>query len=176
MKPYIRVDNHIYRFGVKASSTGSDVLTKVETYEGHTFYVDEPKEVHGLGRAPNPIEIFLSSLASCFIITLKIHSARLNLPINDVEAFAEGAFNIKGFILPQRFESGFTSITLSARVKANTQCVELIKLLETVTSGWVVGSTISNAIPINLKVEVVCLDGDGSLRSLEISKVVSKST
>ncbi|MEM0453771.1 MAG: OsmC family protein [Sulfolobales archaeon] len=175
MKPYITIYGYVYNFGVKASSPGNDLLTKLETYEGHTFYVDEPKAVHGLGRAPNPIEMFLSSLASCFIITLKLHSARVKLSIDSVEALAEGSFDIRGFIMPQKFRSGFTSISLKSRIETKASCAELTALLEKVINGWVVGSTISNAIPINFKVDATCLDEEGNLRGLNLSKIV-KST
>ncbi len=176
MKPYISVDGYVYRFGVHASSSGNDLLTRVETYEGHTIYIDEPRAAGGLGRAPNPIEMFLSSLAGCFIVTLRLHSARFKIPITSVEALAEGTFDIRGFIMPQKFKSGFTSLYLKASVDSAASCDDLTKLLERVVSGWVVGSTISNALPIQLDLKIRCLDRDGAPQELSVKKLVKGVT
>ncbi|MEM0360867.1 MAG: OsmC family protein [Sulfolobales archaeon] len=176
MEPYIVVDGYTYRFGVRASSLGDDLLTKVQTFEGHTLYVDEPKAVEGLGRAPNPIEMFLSSLASCFIITLKLHSRRFKTHIDLVEVLAEGSFDIRGFLLPQKFRSGFTSLSLNVKMRSKENCDNLIRLLERVTKGWVVGSTVSNALPIQLNLETTCVDAEGNMKELSLKELIKTTT
>lgn len=169
VEPYIIIDGYEYRFSVKASSSGDDLLTKVQTYEGHTFYIDEPKVTGGLGRAPNPIEMFLSSLAGCFIVTLRLHSTRFKIPVNSVEVLADGSFDIRGFIMPQKFRSGFTSLSLKIRVNSTANCDDLSRLLERVTRGWVVGSTISNALPVKLNLSITCLD-EGNVKELSFTE------
>lgn len=176
MEPYILVNGYTYRFGVRASSSGDDLLTKVQTFEGHTLYVDEPKTVEGLGRAPNPIEMFLSSLASCFIITLKLHSKRFKIPIDLVEVLAEGSFDIRGFLIPQKFRSGFTSLSLNVKMRSTESCDDLIKLLERVTKGWVVGSTVSNALPVRLNLEITCMDMEGNTKELNLKELIKATT
>lgn len=176
MEPYIVVNGYTYCFGVRASSLGDDLLTKVQTFEGHTLYVDEPKTVEGLGRAPNPIEMFLSSLAGCFIITLKLHSKRFKIPIDSVEVLAEGSFDIRGFLLPQKFRSGFTWLSLNVKMRSTGNCNDLIKLLERVTTGWVVGSTVSNALPIQLNLEIRCVDTEGNTKELNLKEFIRTTT
>ncbi len=175
MEPYIAIDGYVYRFGVRASSSGDDLLTKVQTYEGHAFYIDEPKTTGGLGRAPNPIEMFLSSLAGCFIVTLRLHSARLKIPVNSVEVLAEGSFDIRGFIMPQKFKSGLTSTSLKVRVNSTVSCDDLSRLLGRVIRGWVIGSTVSNAINIKLDLSATCLDG-GSTKELSLTEMIEDLT
>lgn len=174
-KPYIVIDDFNYRFCVHALSLGDDLLTKVSTAEGHVLSVDEPRAVGWLGRAPNPIEMFLTALASCFIITLKLHAKRLGLVIDHVEVFSEGSFDIRGFIMPEKFTSGFKSLSLKASISTGVNCEKLRKLLNKVFNGWIVGSTVSRAVPISIDIRARCLDVDGSPKELIISEVVSKS-
>ena len=174
-KPYIVIDDFNYRFCVHALSLGDDLLTKVSTAEGHVLSVDEPRAVGWLGRAPNPIEMFLTALASCFIITLKLHAKRLGLIIDHVEVFSEGSFDIRGFIMPEKFTSGFKSLSLKASISTGVNCEKLRKLLNKVFNGWIVGSTVSRAVPISIDIRARCLDVDGSPKELIISEVVSKS-
>lgn len=174
-KPYIVIDDFNYRFCVHALSLGDDLLTKVSTAEGHVLSVDEPRAVGWLGRAPNPIEMFLTALASCFIITLKLHAKRLGLIIDHVEVFSEGLFDVRGFIMPEKFASGFKSLSLKASISTGVNCEKLRKLLNKVFNGWIVGSTVSRAVPISIDIRARCLDVDGSPKELIISEVVSKS-
>ncbi len=174
-KPYIVIDDFNYRFCVHALSLGDDLLTKVSTAEGHVLSVDEPRAVGWLGRAPNPIEMFLTALASCFIITLKLHAKRLGLIIDHVEVFSEGSFDIRGFIMPEKFTSGFKSLSLKASISTGVNCEKLRKLLNKVFNGWIVGSTVSRAVPISIDIRARCLDVDGSPKELIISEVISKS-
>ncbi len=42
----------------------------------HTFYSDEPKDLKGDDTGPTPMELFLSSLAGCKVITVQMYAQR----------------------------------------------------------------------------------------------------
>ncbi|MDI9311103.1 MAG: OsmC family protein [Limnohabitans sp.] len=62
---------------VKAISDTDKLYTQVQT-ENKIFFVDEPVVIGGTDLAPNPLEYFLGSLASCICITLQLYAKRKN--------------------------------------------------------------------------------------------------
>lgn len=62
---------------------------RVNTYSsGVTFYVDKTKENY-LPTGPNPLELFLSSLASCVGVYSKKYLTRHNVKYNELKIEAE---------------------------------------------------------------------------------------
>ncbi len=171
LKPNIAVREFNYVFSTYSISEGDDLLTRSYTAEGHEVRVDEPKAVGGLGRAPNPIELFLTSLSSCFIVTLKLHARRHRLPIDRVEVFSEGSFDIRGFIMPDKFGSGFRELKMEISLISEARCIDITKLVDRVLKGWVVGSTVSRGIPIKVKLTIRCVDEVNEFKEI-ISELV----
>lgn len=56
----------------------------INTTENHTWIADESLLVGGQDEGPNPKELFLSSLASCILITLRIYSQKRNWEVGDI--------------------------------------------------------------------------------------------
>ena len=50
----------------------------------HTWYGDEPPEVKGTDRAPNPYELLLGSLAACICITLSLYAQHKGIALKSV--------------------------------------------------------------------------------------------
>lgn len=166
LKPYIVIKEFNYVFSTYSISEGDDLLTRSYTAEGHEVRVDEPKAVDGLGRAPNPIELFLTSLSSCFIVTLKLHARRYKLLIDRVEVFSEGSFDIRGFIMPDKFKSGFKDLRMEINLMSKARCMDITKLISRVLKGWVVGSTVSRGTPLKIKLMIKCIDEANEFREI----------
>lgn len=60
--------------------TGYKVENKVD---GHTLISDEPIELGGTDLGMDPTNIFLSSLASCVLITIRMYAQRKNWEIGE---------------------------------------------------------------------------------------------
>lgn len=56
----------------------------VNTTENHTWISDEPLELGGQNEGPEPKEIFLSSLASCILITIRMYAQRRNWDVGEI--------------------------------------------------------------------------------------------
>lgn len=56
----------------------------INTVENHTWIADEPLELGGQDEGPKPLEYFLSSLASCILITLRIYAQRRNWDAGEI--------------------------------------------------------------------------------------------
>ena len=48
------------------------------------WFSDEPEEIGGLNTGPKPSELFLSSLSSCKLITMRMYAERKDWDISDL--------------------------------------------------------------------------------------------
>jgi putative redox protein len=53
--------------------------------QGHTWYADEPSDKGGQDTAPNPIQILLSALGACTVVTLEMYANHKGLKIEHVQ-------------------------------------------------------------------------------------------
>jgi len=61
---------------VKITANISENYTVFNTLNHHTWVADEPVQSGGNDRGPEPTQLFLSSLASCILITLRMYCER----------------------------------------------------------------------------------------------------
>ncbi len=57
-----------------------------------TIAVDEPEPVGGTGAAPQPTDLFLASLASCFTLALVYSAEKKSIPLSDVKVDVVGDY------------------------------------------------------------------------------------
>ncbi len=127
----------------------------VRTGEGHRVVVDEPKDMGGGGEGPNPIELLLASLASCFAITSRIHAARMGINVDRVEVEARAELDLRSVLGIEGVEPGLKSIVLKARVFSKARCVDLDNLVSKVLRTWVVGATVAKSGVLRVEVEKI---------------------
>jgi uncharacterized OsmC-like protein len=60
--------------------------------EGFTVSVDEPESVGGTGLAPQPTDLFLASVASCFTLALVHAAGKQGLQLRSVQVEAVGEY------------------------------------------------------------------------------------
>jgi uncharacterized OsmC-like protein len=60
--------------------------------EGFTVSVDEPESVGGTGLAPQPTDLFLSSVASCFALALVYSAGKQGLELTSVRVQVIGEY------------------------------------------------------------------------------------
>jgi uncharacterized OsmC-like protein len=91
---------------------------------------DEPPILAGSDEAPNPVEIMLSSLASCLTTSLVAHAAVRGIEIRSLESEVEGDLDLNGFLgLDPSAPKGFTDIRVNFRIEADSDDVHLLKRL-----------------------------------------------
>ena len=73
---------------VKAESTQERIFAEIQS-ANKTFYADEPLTIGGTDLAPNPVEYFLASLASCTSITLQMYAKQKGWDIGTVNVSVE---------------------------------------------------------------------------------------
>jgi organic hydroperoxide reductase OsmC/OhrA len=108
--------------------------------EGFTLSVDEPESVGGTGLGPQPTDLFLASVASCFALAL-VHSAgKQGLQLRGVQVQAVGEY------AGPRFDAVHLAVDV-----AGPGPVELARLVEAAERVCYVSNTLRT--PIALTVE-----------------------
>lgn len=77
--------NHIMANLAQAQSTQTPYRVTLTNPQGQIWYADEPVEKGGQDTAPNPIQILLSALGACTVITLEMYANHKGLKIEHVQ-------------------------------------------------------------------------------------------
>ena len=67
--------------GAIASIARDHYRTAITTASGHALIADEPPDMGGTGRGPDPFELLLSALSACMVITVRMYADRKGWPL-----------------------------------------------------------------------------------------------
>jgi len=147
--PGVYEEDYVYTFSASARSRGS-LPIEVVTSSGHRIVVDEPPE-GSKGTGPNPIELFLASLASCATASVLIHATRLGVKIESIEARASASFDIRGFLGIEGYDPSLRNVKLVLRIRGRDEKA-LREAVDKALNTWVVGSTVLRGTHIDTNV------------------------
>ena len=154
-----------FKFRVKNQwQTGSRNSSTVSTFSGanqelahpRTFVLeaDEPAILLGKDLAANPVEYLLHALASCVTTSMVYHAAARNIQIEEVESSFEGDIDLHGFLnLDPKVRKGFQAIRVNFKIKADVADEKLQEVLELGTSFSPVFDSVTQGVPVTVKVE-----------------------
>ncbi|MGH8994109.1 MAG: OsmC family protein [Acidimicrobiia bacterium] len=84
----------------------------------HSLTVDEPKSVGGTGTGPNPVQMVLSSLASCQAISYRYWSELLGIRLDAITVRVEGDIDQRGFLgFAEGVPAGTTAVRCTVTVE-----------------------------------------------------------
>ena len=87
--------NNVTKFEANAITLeGFHVSSKIRT---HNLEIDEPKELGGTDKGPNPVELVLAALGGCQAIVLRFYGEKLGVNVKSVESSVEGDLDLGGF-------------------------------------------------------------------------------
>ncbi len=93
-----RADPHRARVAITVATELTDGLACEATVRGHTVACDEPRSFGGSDSAQSPVELFLTSLATCQAITYRVWAAELGIALDRVEVEVVGDIDLRGFL------------------------------------------------------------------------------
>lgn len=131
-----------------AQSTELDGRT-LATARNHHFVVDAPPPLGGPNEALNPIELLMTSLATCGVLVSKKVAAELDLPLTHAKASAEGDLDprgVKGEAIDPRIQVFRVQLELTGVSEAEGK-----QLLEAVKIRCPIYTTLQRAAPIEVK-------------------------
>lgn len=106
---------------------------------GFTIVVDEPPEAGGTGQGPQPTELFLGSIASCFTLALAYTAAKRGLELRGLRVDVTGTYD----------GPRFSALRLDVRAQAPTGD-ELERLATAAKRVCYVTNTLRSAPPIEI--------------------------
>jgi putative redox protein len=131
---------------VQAQNTQTPYRVTLINPQGHTWYADEPSEKGGQDTAPNPIQILISALGACTVITLEMYANHKGLKIDHVQL--DLALNPEG-----EPESGHNHISRKIIIKGDfteDQHKRLLKVAESCPVHKLLTSDIQIQTDLNL--------------------------
>lgn len=75
--------------------------------------VDEPESVGGSNLGPQPTELFLASIASCFTLAIAYSAQKRSIEVHDLSVTVTGTYD----------GPGFRAIAINARLNCDTEDV-----------------------------------------------------
>lgn len=121
----------------------------------HTVTVDEPAELGGTDKGPNPVELVLASLGSCQEITYRAYAAALGIPLESVSVKLEGDMDLRGFFaVADDVRPGYQAIRGTVELTSSASEEQLQTLREVVNAHCPVLDILSKPVPVALELRI----------------------
>jgi len=119
--------------------------TEIKT-SSHSFIIDQPKAAGGNDEGPNPLEIFLSSIAGCICAIGQIIARQERLAVESIYVEVTGELD-KDFLMGKTEEgrAGFTKITSIVDIKGNLSDEQKKEFLEKIEKRCPIADNIVNS-------------------------------
>lgn len=116
----------------------------------HPFVIDQPKAGGGNDEGPNPLEVFLTSLAACICAIGRIIAMQRRIQLRGIEVQVEGDID-KNFLLGVTKEgrAGFTEIRTTVKIDADLTTEQKKELLHDIESRCPVADNIIQKSVLN---------------------------
>jgi uncharacterized OsmC-like protein len=88
------------------------------TSRGHVTVADEPRSLGGTDTAQSPIELFLTSVATCQAATYRLWADELGIAVDRVTVEVEGDIDLRGYLgLAGGVPPGYSAMRISVRLE-----------------------------------------------------------
>lgn len=68
--------------------------------------IDEPAQLGGTDKGPNPVEYLIASAVSCFAITFEVFTSQQGIKLEKIDAYIEADLNVAVFLGIEEGEGG----------------------------------------------------------------------
>ena len=136
----------------EASSRQIDGLRSEVKTRHFTLTVDEPTELGGTDRGPNPVELTLAALASCQEITYRLYADSLGIPLDGVAVTVSGDIDLRGlFAVDEAVRPGFQTLRVEVNLDSPADETDLQRLRQAVDQHCPVLDLLKHATPVSLQ-------------------------
>jgi uncharacterized OsmC-like protein len=144
-----REDPSLARVRVAVSTEAREGMRCETTARGHVAAADEPRSFGGGDTAQSPVELLLTSLATCQAVTYRLWAAELGIALDRVGVEVEGALDLRGFLgLEQGVPAGYESIRISVALEGPEPAARYAELAEAVDLHCPVLDVLTRPIPV----------------------------
>lgn len=100
------------------------------TIRNFSVVTDEPHELGGTDKGPNPVEYVLSAFAACQEIVIKAYATVLGIDLKSVHVEVEGDLDLHGFLNLSEVRAGYKSVTYKTTIETNETDKNKLNTLE----------------------------------------------
>ena len=126
-----------------------------------TLDVDEPPELGGTDRAPNPVEYVLAALATCQEITYRLYADAIGIPLDGVSVKLTGTLDLRGFFAADdSVRPGYRDIAATVTLDSPAEAAELRRLKAAVDRYCPVLDVLRHVTPVSIGLEIA---GQGAI-------------
>ena len=102
----------------RGSTTLVEGMRCETTSRGHVAVADEPRSLGGTDTAQSPIELFLTSIATCQAATYRLWAAELGVALDRVTVDVEGDIDLRGYLgLSDAVPPGYGALRMRVRLE-----------------------------------------------------------
>ena len=142
-------------------AVGADITEGMRcetTARGHTVAADEPRSFGGTNSAQSPVELLLTSLATCQAVTYRLWAAELGVALESVAVEVEGALDLRGFLGLAEVPAGYESVSIRVTLDGPEPAERYRELAEAVDRHCPVFDVLARPVPLTRELVVA---GDG---------------
>lgn len=115
----------------------------------HDWTIDEPESLGGTNTGPNPVEILLSALGACQVITFQVWAEKLGVSIDTLDIILAGDLDLRGFFgLDDTVRPGFASIDVAVNLTGPDSADRYAELVAAVEKHCPVLDNLGNTVPV----------------------------
>ncbi|HVY55203.1 MAG TPA: OsmC family protein, partial [Thermodesulfobacteriota bacterium] len=141
----------VAEFGAGTELVGG-FQTKAEIRQ-FTLDVDEPPDLFGTDKGPNPAELVLAALGTCQEIVYSAYAAVIGIPLDSLKIRVKGKIDLRGLLNVAPVPAGFSDIDYDVEIKSPADKEQIRQLAELVNAHCPILDTLQR--PINLSFSVV---------------------
>lgn len=118
------------------------------TARGHTLVADEPRSLGGTDSAQSPIELLVSSLATCQAVTYRLWAAELGIAVERIEVEVDGEIDLRGLLGMDDVRAGYELMRVRVRLEGPESAERYRELGEAVDAHCPVLDVLARPVPV----------------------------
>ena len=119
------------------------------TARGHAVEADEPRSFGGSDSAQSPVELLLTSLATCQAVTYRLWASELGVALDRVCVDVEGELDLRGFLgLAPGVPAGYGGIRIAVTLEGPDSPERYRELADAVDDHCPVFDVLARPIPL----------------------------
>jgi uncharacterized OsmC-like protein len=144
-----RADPERARVAITVATELEEGLACATTVRGHTVACDEPRSFGGSDSAQSPVELFLTSLATCQAINYRVWAAELGIALDRVEVEVVGDIDLRGFLGVDDVETaGYDGVRVRVALRGPEPAARYRELAEAVDRHCPVLDAFTRPLPV----------------------------
>jgi uncharacterized OsmC-like protein len=137
------------RVTVRVGTELAEGMRCATTARGHTVDADEPRSIGGSDTAQSPVELLLTSLATCQAVTYRLWASELGIPLDRIGVEVEGDLDLRGFLgVAEDVPAGYAGLRIAITLEGPAGDERYRELADAVDRHCPVYDVLARPVPV----------------------------